>query len=324
MTKPYAGGLRLVDVVRNDIVEGGHHGSIVVLGPDGSIAAATGDPHGALLPRSANKPMQAVAMLRAGLRLADPAELAVAAASHSGEPAHIERIRAMLTGGGLTEDDLRCPPDLPLSEPAREELVRTGVKPAALYMNCSGKHAAMLLTCLAAGWPLDDYRQPQHPLQRACRAVIEEHSGEPVTAVAVDGCGAAAMAISLSGLARAFLRIVSADPGTPERRVADAMRSHPELMSGTDREDARLIRGVSGLLVKVGAEGVHAAALPGIGAVAVKVDDGAGRARDPLLAAGLHILGVHAPILDEMAHRPVLGGGLAVGEVRVRDVDWSR
>ena len=114
----------------------------------------------------------------------------------------------------------------------------------------------------------------------------------------MDGCGAPVFAISLTGLARAFLRIVSAEPGTPERAVADAMRAHPELVSGTGADDARLMRGVPGLLSKGGAEGVVAVALPGIGAVALKIDDGAMRARLPVLVAALRRLGVDGPILD--------------------------
>jgi L-asparaginase II len=314
MTRPYQGGVPVAEVVRSGFIEGRHHGSIVVLGPDGSMLASAGDPYGPIFPRSSNKPMQAVAMLRAGLRL-EPASLSLAAGSHSGEPMHVDRVRAMLRSGGLTEDDLRCPPDLPIGETARTELIRAGVAPARVYMNCSGKHAAMLLTCLAAGWPLDDYRAPGHPLQVACRSAIEELAGEPVTALGIDGCGAAVMAISLSGLARAFLAVVSA-AGGPERAVADAMRGWPELMSGTGREDARLMRDIPGLLCKVGAEGVHAAALRGIGAVAVKIDDGALRARDVTMAACLRRLGLDSPVVDELAHPVVRGGGEPVGSVR--------
>jgi L-asparaginase II len=312
----YAGGIPLAEVARSGFVEGRHLGSLALLDASGSLVASAGDPHGPIFPRSANKPMQAVAMLRSGLRLADPADLALVAASHSGEPFHVARVRAMLRTGGLSEDDLRCPADLPLSEPARASVFRDGGGPSRVLMNCSGKHTGMLLTCLAAGWPLDDYRSPEHPLQKACRSAVEDLSGESAAAVGVDGCGAPVLAISLTAVARAFLRAASAEPGTPEREVADAMRGHPELVSGTGADDARLMRGVPGLLSKGGAEGVVVVALPGRGAVALKIDDGAMRARMPVLVPALRRLGVDAPVLDELAEYPVLGGGIVVGSVR--------
>jgi L-asparaginase II len=310
----YRGGVPVAEVVRSGFVEGRHHGSVAVLGADGSVLASAGDPYGPMFPRSSNKPMQAVAMLRSGLALA-PEELAVACGSHNGEPMHVDRVRAILRGGGLTEDDLRCPPDRPLLESAWEELVRGGGSRGRVYMNCSGKHAAMLRTCQVAGWPLDDYRAASHPLQVEVGEVLAELAGEPVTVVGVDGCGAPVFALSLVGLARAFLAVVSAGDG-PQRAVADAMRAHPELMSGTDREDARLMRGVPGLLGKVGAEGVYAAAVPGVGAVAVKIDDGAIRARDAVAVCALRRLGIDGVVLDELAEPVLRGGGLPVGSVR--------
>lgn len=314
--KSYGGGIPVADVIRSGFVEGRHHGSVAVLDTAGALVASAGDPRGAIFPRSANKPMQAVAMLRAGLRLAEPADLALVAASHSGEPTHISRVRALLRTGGLSEDDLRCPADLPLSESAAASLLREGRGPAPVFMNCSGKHAGMLLTCLSAGWTRHDYLAPDHPLHKACHSAIEDLAAESVAAVGIDGCGAPVMAISLIGLARAFLQSVSAAPDSPERAVADAMRAFPELVSGTGREDALLMRSVPGLVSKVGAEGVIAVAVAGVGAVALKIDDGAGRPRLPVLVAALRLLGVTAPVLDELAETPVLGGGMPVGSVR--------
>lgn len=284
---PYAGGVHLVDVLRSGFVEGHHHGSAVVLDADGTVVASAGDRHNPMFPRSTNKLMQAAAMLAAGLPLSDPADLALVAASHNGEEFHVDRVRAMLRAGGLSEDDLRCPAAFPFHEPAHASVLRAGGGPLPVFMNCSGKHTGMLLTCAAMGWSRSDYLSPDHPLQKACTAAISEFADETVEAVAVDGCQAPAAALSLTGLARAYLRAVSAAPGTPERTVADAMRAHPELVAGTDRDDTLLMRAVPGLLSKVGAEGVIAAALPGVGAVAIKVDDGAGRPRIPLLAAAL-------------------------------------
>jgi L-asparaginase II len=236
----------------------------------------------------------------------------------------VSRVRALLASGGLAEADLRCPPDLPLDPAAQQALLRDaggdrgggGGGPSRVFMNCSGKHAGMLLTCQGAGWPLADYLAVNHPLQRACRSAIEDLAGEPVAALGVDGCGAPVAAISLVGLARAFARAVSAPTGSPERVVADAMRAHPECVSGTGREDLALMRGVPGLLSKVGAEGVMAVAVPGVGAVTLKIDDGNGRARMPVLVAALRDLGIDAPVLDELAETPVLGGGARVGSVR--------
>jgi len=316
MAKTYEGGEQLAEVVRSRFVEGFHRGSVVVLGPTGETVAAAGDVTAPIFPRSSNKPMQAVGMLRAGLRLADPGDLALAAASHFGQDFHISRVRALLRSVNLDESALRCPPDLPLDEAARAAVLTAGGVRDRIYMNCSGKHTAMLLTCLAAGWPVEGYVDPDHPLQVRLRDAVESFAGEPVTAIGVDGCGAPLMAISLTGLARAFQSFVEAPPGSEERRVADAMRAYPEIVSGTHQDDDRLMRGVPGLLSKGGAEGVHALAVPGVGAVAVKIDDGAMRARMPVAVSALRRLGVDAPVLDDLAEFPLFGGGERVGSVR--------
>ncbi|WP_027342483.1 asparaginase [Hamadaea tsunoensis] len=315
MVKAYEGGVALAEVVRSRFVEGFHRGSVVVLGPDGSVVAAAGDVTGPIFPRSSNKPMQAVGMLRAGLRLADPADLALAAASHFGQDFHISRVRALLRSAGLEETVLRCPPDLPLDEDARAAVLRAGGTRERVYMNCSGKHAGMLLTCLAAGWELEGYLDQDHPLQVRLRDALETCAGEPVAATGIDGCGAPVMAISLTGLARSFLGLVDAPEGSAERSVADAMRAYPEIVSGTNQHDDRLMKGVTGLLSKGGAEGVHALAVPGVGAVALKIDDGGMRARMPVVASALRRLGVVAPVLDELTEEPLLGGGVRVGAV---------
>jgi L-asparaginase II len=312
----YSGGVPLAEAVRSGFVESRHLGSYVALDADGAPVAWAGDPTGAIFPRSSNKPMQAVAMWRSGLRPPEPADLALVAASHYGEPFHVARVRALLASAGVSEDDLRCPPDLPLAPDARAAVLRAGGGPSRVYMNCSGKHAGMLATCVVAGWTIVDYVEPDHPLQKSCRTAVEDLSGEAITAVGVDGCGAAVMALSLTGLARAFLRVVSAGPGTPERSVADAMRAHPEMMSGTAATDARLMRAVPGLLAKGGAEGVLAVAVPGVGAAAVKIDDGAARATPPVLVVALGRLGLASAELDGAADVPVLGGGTRVGVVR--------
>ena len=316
MSDVYAGGEPVVDVVRSGFVESRHTGSVVALGPDGEVAAWAGDVLGAIFPRSANKPLQAVGMLRAGLDLA-PAELALVTASHRGQPFHIQAVLAMLRASGLGVDDLGCPLDYPLSDEAREAVIRAGGTRSREYMNCSGKHAGMLRTCLVSGWPTAGYLAPEHPLQQRIQATFEELTGEPAVAVGVDGCGAPVLSTSLRGLAAAYLRLVDAEPGTAERLVADAMLAHPEMVSGTDPDghDTHLMRGLPGFVAKGGAEGVIAVAAAGRGAVALKVDDGSTRARLPVLVSALNRLGVSGDVLTRYSRMPVLGGGHPVGEV---------
>jgi L-asparaginase II len=297
----------VAEVVRSGFVESVHHGSVAVLG-----GASRGDVTSPIFPRSSNKPLQTVGMLRAGLVPRDPADLALISGSHMGEPLHVRRVRDILEAAGLEPGALRCPPALPMSEAARDQWLRDQGGPQRLLMNCSGKHAGMLATCVANDWPLESYLDPEHPLQVAIADAVSDLAGEKIAAVGVDGCGAPLLAFSLTALARAFRRLVEADPGTHERRVADEMRAHPELVAGTGADDTVLMGAVPGLLAKGGAEGVVAVAVPGVGAVAIKIEDGAQRARTPVLLDELRRLGVPAPEIRTL----VEGGGNPVGEVR--------
>ncbi|GAA2113002.1 asparaginase [Streptomyces synnematoformans] len=310
----------LAEVVRSGFVEGHHRGSLVLLGADGAVERAWGDVDAQVFPRSANKPFQAAAVLRAGARAAgEPLageRLALAAASHSGEAFHRDLVRKLLAESGLSEDALRNPPDLPLDAEEREAYLAAGLTRDRVAMNCSGKHAAMLAACVANGWPRESYLAADHPLQRLVRRTVAETAGEEVRHVGVDGCGAPLLSLSLTALARGFRRLVRAAEGTPERRVADAMRAHPEYVAGTRRWDTWLMRGVPGALAKVGAEGVQAVALADGRALAFKVDDGALRAVGPVLARGLALLGVRSPATARIGAAPLLGGGEQVGEIR--------
>ncbi|MER6981020.1 asparaginase, partial [Streptomyces carpinensis] len=268
-------------LVRGGVTEGVHYGSVVVLGTDGRVDFQLGDVEAAFYPRSAIKPVQAVAMVRAGLPL-EGELLSLAAASHSGEERHLAGTRRILELAGLTEEDLRNVPDLPFDPVVRDAWVREGRLPSRLAQNCSGKHAAMLYTCKLNGWSRKDYLDPAHPLQQAVAETVEDLTGQRIARVTVDGCGAPLFAVSLHGLARAVARITTAAPGTPESRVADAMRAHAEMASGSGRDVAALMRAVPGLLAKDGFEGVQVAALPDGRAVAVKIADGANRARVPV------------------------------------------
>ncbi len=310
----YAGAV-LAEVVRSGFVEGWHTGSVVGLAADGSVALSAGTPSAPVFPRSSNKPMQAAGMVRAGLAV-DAELLALAAASHSGEPFHLDGVHRILAGAGLDESALRCPADLPLDEQERAAWLRAGRAPEPLAMNCSGKHAAMLATCVAAGFDTASYLDAGHPLQVLLRREVEDLAGEPVAAVGVDGCGAPLFAVSLVGLARAFATMATADAGFPAGLVAAAIRTHPERLGGTRRDVTALLRAVPGLVAKDGAEGVYAAATADGRAVALKIDDGAARARRPVVVAALRHLGVDAPGLDAVAAAPLYGGGRQVGEVR--------
>jgi L-asparaginase II len=292
-----------------------------MIGADGAPQLTTGQGDAPMFPRSANKPMQAAGMLRCGLDL-DGELLALAAASHSGEDFHVAGVRKILARAGLTEDDLQCPRALPREEVFQQDYLREGGEPDRVHMNCSGKHAAMLATCVAAGWPTATYTDPAHPLQVALRQALEGLAAEQSAAVGVDGCGAPVFALSLAGLTRAFQALVTAPPGTPERRVADAMRAYPEWTSGSLRPERALMATVPGLLVKAGAEGVQAFALADGRAAAFKIEDGSARARDTVTVALLRRLGVTTrpgvpdSALDEIGAVPVLGGSRVVGVVR--------
>ncbi len=310
----------VAEIVRSGFVEGHHYGAVVALAADGSVDWAVGDATSAILPRSCNKPLQALAMVRAGLDL-PPELLALACASHSGEEMHLDGARRILASAGLSESDLQTPPDFPLDDVAREALLAAGGTRTSIAMNCSGKHSAMLATCVVNGWDTATYLDPKHPLQVAIADTFAELTGEPIEVSAIDGCGAPLLSASLTGLARAFRALAVATTG-PEAEIAAAIRSHPEMVSGSRRDELTLLTAMPGSIGKAGAESCYVVALPDGRSFALKTDDGAPRVRPVLMAAALARSGVDAESwVDGDAVRRtgvvvLLGGGAPVGEIR--------
>lgn len=298
------GAQTLARAERGGVVEAVHLGHAVALTGDGAHAVRVGDPAVRFLPRSTLKPLQAVAMLRLGLDV-DEQALALACASHRGEPGHVDGVRTVLTKAGLVPAQLRTPPAVPDDPDAAFEWRTDGRGPAPIAHMCSGKHAAMLATCAVNGWDLPRYRDPGHPLQLAIHRVLcELTTDEPLPAV-VDGCGAPAFSATLAGVALAYARIATAREGTPEHRVAAAMRTHPWFVGGTATVVTELMRAVPGLIAKTGAEGCFAAAMPDGRVLALKVLDGASRPVPALVGALLRALHVEptpgAPARDAAA-----------------------
>lgn len=303
----------VAEVVRSGLVESRHRGVAVRVDPAGDPVWSLGDPTTVVFPRSANKPLQAMGMLRAGLPL-DGRLLALASASHSGESFHLEGVREILALAGLDESSLQTPPSYPLDPHVHADHLRAGGGREPILMDCSGKHAAMLLTCVVNDWDTATYLAPEHPLQQLVTSTFVDLTGGPPAVVGVDGCGAPLLATSLQQLARAVGRIVQEPGGSDGSRLAGAMREHPEYVSGTSRSELQLVRAFPGLVAKSGAESVYVVALTDGSAVAIKIEDGGERPLYAVMARVLELAGLEAPVLHE---RPVvLGGGRPVGEVR--------
>lgn len=292
---------------RSGFDESVHFGAAVVVDADGSIVWSAGDPSVVIYPRSSMKPLQCSAMIAAGFT-GTPEQIALACASHVGQPRHIEVVRSILVDGGLDEAALGNTPDWPLDRPSAEALIAAGDHERPLYMNCSGKHAAMVVTSARQGWPVATYLEVDHPLQTAITAEVEHLAGT-VAHIGVDGCGAPAHALALHGLATAYARLAA-------RRgpVWDAMHRHVELVGGPERPSAKLVTQLPTAMAKEGAEGVFAAALPDGLTVAVKIADGSGRAVGVVAAAALAECGVAVDPLP--IGSPILGHGRPVGRIR--------
>lgn len=315
----------LVAATRDGLVESVHYGSAIALAADGSVAAAAGDPQTPFYPRSALKPLQAVALVRAGLEL--PADLlALAAASHSGAAVHRDGALRILELHGLAPTDLENSTDLPYGTTEREDWLRNGGNATRITQNCSGKHAAMAATCAINGWSVQGYLDPAHPLQQLVAQTVTDLTGEEPAAASTDGCGTPLFALSLRAMARAFGRIAQAaahndalDSGSAEAAVGLAMQQHPHMVAGEGRDVTELMRLLPGAVAKDGFEGVQLVGLADGSAVAVKISDGGDRARMPATVRLLDALGVDIEPLTGIATAPVLGGGHQVGRLLATD-----
>lgn len=300
----------LGESTRNGIVECRFRGSVVALDASGSVVFERGTPQVAVYGRSANKPIQAAAMVRLGLDL--PSELlALVCASHSGEARHMALARHILSLGGLTEADLQNSVFPPLGAQAQADLYRNGGEPSRLSGDCSGKHAGMLLTSKLNGWPLDTYMHADHPLQKSITQTIKSYGGEEPSFVGVDGCGAPAHGISLVALARCYARISIDDDG-----IAQAMSQHPENVGGIGRDVTRLMQALPGVIAKDGADGVLAVSCPDGRTVTLKMADGSLPVRVPVALAVLESIGFDVSSAVSLRTVTIYGGGHPVGEIR--------
>ncbi|MEO5780670.1 MULTISPECIES: asparaginase [Arthrobacter] len=324
--------VQLAAQTRDGLVESIHYGSLIAVAGDAAgtrTLFSAGDPLAPFYPRSSLKPLQAVAMVRAGLDL--PTDLlALTAASHSGAAMHRSGAARILDLHGLTSADLENSTDLPYGTAEREEWLRGGGQPTQLAQNCSGKHAAMAATCVINGWPVRGYLETGHPLQQLVAGTVQELTGEKPAGASTDGCGTPLFALTLRGMARAFGRLASAgapdrmaegdSPArTPEAAVAHAMRQHPEMVAGEGRDVTALMRLAPGLLAKDGFEGVQLVGFPDGRALAVKISDGGDRARMPVTVHALKALDVDTAPLAGIATQAVLGGGRPVGLLQATD-----
>jgi L-asparaginase II len=331
----------LVEVKRGSITESRHRGHIAVVEPDGNIIASAGALNTVTFLRSSAKPLQAIPLLVTGA--ADrfgftDREVALACASHNGEPIHTEVVLSMLRKIGLGPEALRCGVHEPYGVEAARELRERGEQPNALHNNCSGKHAGMLAVALHLGAPIDNYESPENPVQKAIADAVSQFSGVPVTdmAVGIDGCAAPIFGITVKAMALAYARLVSPPESFDKitrgacERIVRVMNASPELIGGTsDRLDTEIMRAAPGRVIsKVGADGVYTAGIKpckewpkGLG-LAFKIEDGDDKiARPPVAIEALRQLGVlrdeSLEAVAKYAFFPVCNRrGDLVGEIR--------
>ncbi|MBZ9844260.1 asparaginase [Mesorhizobium sp. CA5] len=308
----------LVEVTRGEVVESAHRGAVSVFDADGKAVWEIGDTDRPVFPRSAVKAIQALPLVESGAADAygfGNRELALACASHSGEPAHVELANAMLARAGLDRTALECGAHWPSSHDATIALARAGNVPNALHNNCSGKHSGFLCTCVHAGISHAGYVKAGHALQEMVRDAMQSVTGaaHDVDHCGIDGCSIPTYAVPLKNFAQGFARMATGRGLAPARakaakRLLSACMAEPFLVAGTGRADVALMQAAPGrIFVKTGAEGVYCATLPELGlGIALKCDDGAGRGAEVMIAAVLAKLlrddEAVAARLTELAH----------------------
>src|SRR5262245_12101485 len=316
----------LIELTRGTLVESRHTGAIAVARPTGELMAAVGDVVTPVFPRSAIKPLQAIAFIERGAadRFGCGArEIALASASHAGTPAHTATVQSILQRVGLGREALACGVHEPMDPGAARQLVRTGAQASALHHNCSGKHAAMLATAAHEGEPTEGYWRPDHPVQVRIARVLEDLSGCRLgpEVRGIDGCSVPNWAMPLHGLAQAYARFATGK-GMGEvraracQRIAEACWAHPDLIAGPGRLDTRIMSLLRGkVLMKSGAEGIYCGALPELGlGFAIKIDDGAKRAAE---AAVMRVIVRFYPEAQVARSTSLLNWqGLDVGAIR--------
>lgn len=313
----------LAEEVRSGLVETVHDGAVAVVSASGDLIASYGEIDRPFYLRSAAKPFQAAVAQACGAGLARE-QLALACASHDGEPVHVALVESMLVNAGLTGNDLRNPPAWPLSGAAQRRLAARGhTTPNRLWHNCSGKHAAMLAATVASGWDPANYLDPGHPLQARIIGSIRDVAG-PVDPIGIDGCGAPVFATTARGMGRAFARLSVAGEFL---EIFDAMHAFPALVSGVDNVDAAIATQLDAV-AKRGAAGTIGIGLRGRLGIAVKAWAGSGLIAGVAALATLDQLGSLTPLarerLQRHSHPVVKGGGQAVGRFEPRlELRWQ-
>jgi L-asparaginase II len=329
MSGPASSNPVLVEVVRGAIVESRHVGAIAVADVDGGLLLALGDVERPIFPRSAVKALQAIPLVESGAAEAfglGEDELAVACASHSGDRVHIEAVSSLLAKAGLDESYLACGAHWPVSERATRELMRAGRRPQAIHNNCSGKHAGMLAASVHLGLDPRFYERPNHRLQVMIAGIISETCGVRLDRdrMGVDGCSVPTWSLPLSALAQGFARLGTGEGLSPTRakaaaRLLRACFASPVLVAGEGRFDTIAMRALApAIFVKGGAEGVHCAALPGLGlGVALKVDDGAKRGVERAISEVLAALlpEARSALADQLEGELLNWRGISVGRI---------
>jgi L-asparaginase II len=305
----------LARVVRSGLVEAEHNGAVAAVDGDGRLLASTGDPDRAFFLRSAAKPFQATVSQESGAALSLQ-HMALACASHGGQPVHVAIVRAMLDEVGLDESALKCPPAWPFGEGAQDQLVAAGHRaPRAIWHNCSGKHAAMLRACAAAGWPIETYLDQDHPLQKSIARTMHEVLGADPGPVGIDGCGVPAFRANVRSMAASYARLACDARFAP---AWQAMHGRPALTSDQSQPAAHIATWVEAA-AKHGAEACLGVAVRNQLGVAVKVWDGSPRAVGVGMVAALDQLGVVSrtarEALQGISHPTVLGGGKPQGVI---------